>query len=115
MSDGRVHFKICEETLNWYKDGTSQLKWHLNSKHELNSAPEQTARKDNELESEEEFVGEIQSSFENVSNKTKKIEANLVKFIIGTNSSISLVSNSHIQNFVKSLNNEYCFQTTCFE
>ena len=60
LKDGQVTCKLCNEPINWNKDGQTQLKWHLNSKHELNSAPSTPKPKvfDCEVESEQEFHDE---------------------------------------------------------
>ncbi len=97
LKDGKVHCKICNELINWNKDGSAQLKWHLNSKHDLNSALSTPKPKalDCEIESEHEFHDENHEHNQILSNKKRKIDENLVKFIIGTNSSITLVSNPY--------------------
>ena len=60
MKDDKVHCKICNEPINWNQDGSTQLKWHLNSKHELNSALSTPKPKalNCEIESEHEFHDE---------------------------------------------------------
>ena len=106
----RAFFNICNSIVNWNKNGSSQLAWHLNSVHKLfknsknldqNPSPTQN---DFNVESEDE---RDEHSELNNNKKKKKIDDSLVNFLVNNNLPMSIVNNENFKKFVKNLTNDY--------
>ena len=106
----QVSCKICNSYVKWNNDGTSQLKAHLNTKHNIfkvgchlnsNNGINQNELQDLNTESEGD------SDEANKVKKHPKINEKLVDFVVGCSLPNSIVNNLYFRNLIKALVPEY--------
>ena len=103
--NNKAFCKICNSFVNWNKNGSSQLAWHLNSIHKIyrstqNSATNLPSQNDlNPQTEDEEDISENQNK--------RNINDSLVNYLISSNLPMSMVNNESFKQFIKNLSPEY--------
>ena len=107
--------KLCNSFVNWNKNSSSQLGWHLNSSHKIykstnpNSATESNQNDLNaETEDEEEVPDQMNAK------KKKTINESLVNYLVQSNLPMSTVNNDSFKKFIKNLSPDYTLPSRGF-